>query len=154
VPVRDKRVCSTWAFATLDDVVVLCARAESEPTERDVAAWVEYLRRTPCRKLLIQALGSAPDSAQRGRIAGVYGDGRPSPQVLVMTNSRAVRFVSQAFRWLVKHDIHAVAPEQLTEGLDWLEFAGSRVEMARLIAELHADLGTVVEAPSRASIAG
>jgi hypothetical protein len=139
VPIRDKRVVSSWAFAMLDDLLVLCARDTLEPVEADVAAWLEYAGKNPLTKMLVHSLGSMPNAAQRRRIAALFAE-RAHPRTLLLTHSRPARFVAEAFRWLLRQEIHSLTPERLEDGLAWLGFRGSREEVARLIAQLHREL--------------
>jgi hypothetical protein len=136
-------VLDTIAFATVDDLLILCyLRASPSDAEWDV--WLAREKHMTHRGLLVWTDGGAPNARQRARVAVETGQGLDArPPVALLTDSMVIRSVMTAFTWVLgaAHPIKAFPGESVDSALEWLGVqarpAPVRGALSRLSAALH-----------------
>jgi len=140
-------VLSTWAFARVGDMLVLCTRGEHAPPEADFAIFMQRLTRNDYKMTLIHAIGGMSSPKQRGQISEYFKSrGGPIPPCAVLTDSVTARAVMTALSWLRSGWAMKSFPlGQLEGALHWLDASVSPAIVAESIAGMHAALRSLPE---------
>jgi hypothetical protein len=146
---RQDTVLETIAFATVEEVLVLC-HSKANPSEAEWDVWIPNERRGEHRALLVVTLGGAPNSRQRARVADVIrAKGGAAPPVAILTDSAINRTLMTAFTWLLgrRHEMKAFDLAGVDEAIGWAGVKARPDRVRSAIARLQGALAKPRVAP-------
>ncbi|MFT3927034.1 MAG: hypothetical protein QM778_31095 [Myxococcales bacterium] len=111
-----------------------------DPSDAEVDQMIKRFAMADFENLLFSARSGGPNSKQRARIAEYWKStptGKP-PRTVVISDSAAARFVTQAISWLLGVDTKCLPSKELEQGLAHLGCSNLFAEVAGTIASLHA----------------
>jgi len=145
---QDDTVLESIAFASVDDLLVLCHSTVS-PSDQEWETWIAREARGEHRGILISTEGGAPNSRQRSRVAEKTGKrAGVRPPVALLTDSAIIRSVMTAFAWILgsEQPMKAFPRTAIDEAVTWIcpDLLPARVRP--VVSRLHASLA---QAPSK-----
>lgn len=139
----DERIVLTnVAMARAGRVLVVCL-GENDLMDPEVDQMVVRFAKRDFEVMLFAARGPGPNSKQRAKIADYWKKATPggkSPRSVVLTDSAAARFVTQAFSWLLGIDTRCFPTREVANGVEHLGMSASLPEVERTIDALHSAL--------------
>ena len=138
-------VMRNWAFGQVGSLVILCTRGDGPPSEHELDAWIDRIRRDDFTAILIHAEAGDVTAKQRARIRQAMEPPRQTgtPLVALMTDSVIPRLVMTGLSWFNPRSSKAVRLSELRVALTFLRCDEDFEAVARAIQAMRTALGAV-----------